>query len=171
MVNVTLNDGEFSSPAEYAGAITGGATTGAVLGTTFNPVLASAAGGAVGSSTTQAVQTATGDRDSFSATEVAVGTALGAVIGRIPASKLAPFNSGRNSFTAIAKSTQTKLANGTIINVSLKTSAKAVLGRNFDGALFQGALVGSAVGAATPYFVENTILVPNNSESSESGKS
>ncbi len=156
VVNVTLNDGEFSSAASYAGAISGGATTGAVLGTTFNPYLAGAAGGAVGNATTQAIDLATGKRESFSGGELAFGMTVGAATGFIPGPKVSPFNSGRNSFNAIAKSTQTKLANGTIQNVSAKTSAKIAVGQSFEKALFQGSLVGSAVGFVPGAFDQET---------------
>jgi hypothetical protein len=158
VVNVTFNDGDFSSASTYAGAIAGGATTGAVLGTTFNPYLAGAAGGAVGNATTQAIDVATGSRDNFSAGELAFGTTVGAATGFIPGPKVSPFNSGRNSFTAIAKSTQTKLANGTIQNVSLKTSAKIAVGQTFDKALFQGSLVGSATGFIPGAFDQGSIF-------------
>ena len=161
VVNVAFNDGEFSSASTYAGAIAGGATTGAVLGTTFNPYLAGAAGGAVGNATTQAIDVATGKRDGFSGSELAFGTTVGAATGFIPGPKISPFNSGRNSFTAIAKSTQTKLANGTIQNVSLKTSAKIAFGQTFDKALFQGSLVGAAGGFVPGAFDQGSIFNSN----------
>ena len=108
--------------------------------------MAGAAGGTVGNATTQAIDVATGKRDNVSVSELALSGTVGTATGFIPGPKVAPINSGRNSFTAIGKSAKTKLNNGTIQNVSPSTAAKIAIGQNFDGAIVQGAVVGAATG-------------------------
>ena len=53
--------------------------------------------------------------------------------------------------TAITKSTVTKLANGTIKNVSAKTSMKMAFSRCWNGALTSGFAVGSYLSDGADY--------------------
>ncbi len=123
-----LISGELSSFDDYAGAFVGGGTAGAVLGFTGNPILAGAAGGAAGNATKQGVGNLTGNQSGFSAGQLAKGTAIGAVTGGVLKGignvKVPGITGGRNSFDAIAKAAQTKLANGTIGSVSATTVGK-----------------------------------------------
>lgn len=94
LVSQGVGDLVFQRPLQwqnYAASAAGGATTGALLVNTFNPVLAGAAGGAAANTVRQISNIATGQQQSYSptnmATEVMVsgaftmgGSALGAAI-------------------------------------------------------------------------------------------
>ncbi len=126
--------GNAPTMGKYLGAAAGGAVAGIVATTTFNPGAASAAaiavqgsiagaaGGATGNAIQQKVDTGTVDLG-----EVGVNALTGGTIGAlVPGLKVPGITSGTGSFSAVAKTANTKLANGTISNVSNKTVAKAV---------------------------------------------
>lgn len=130
--------GEISSGGTYAGAAAGGAVAGAILTTTGNPVLAGAAGGATSSALQQKI-----DTGQVNGADVATGAVVGGVVGGVvPGARIPGITAGRNSFAAVAKTAQTKLANGTISRVSAKTVAKASVAAGAEGAA--GAAVGDA---------------------------
>ena len=77
------------------------------------------------------------------AKDVTIGAAVGAVCkitGGIPG-----VNTGRGSMSAVAKATMKKLGNGTISNVSVKTSAKIAISRCVEGALVSGTALGNLI--------------------------
>jgi RHS repeat-associated protein len=127
-----------SSPnwEDYAGAFVGGAASGETLLYTGNPWLAGAAGGAAGNLTKQGLKNLTGKQCGFDWGSLAYDTGTGALTGLIPGNQIPGVTSGRNSWAAIAKSTSTKLENGTISNISAQTYGKA-LGANLGGAIDQ----------------------------------
>ncbi len=106
--------------------------------------------GALGSSSgnfvKQVVDVGFGDSSSIDFAEVGVNGLIGGISGGVASKipiKIPGISAGRNSFTAIAKSTNTKLANDTIRNVSAQTFGKAITG-NFVSE-FAGDLTSSAL--------------------------
>lgn len=147
-----LISGEVSSFADYAGSFAGGATAGAIVGFSGNVVLAGAIGGAVASSTAQGVGNLTGSHEGFSvgdtAKAAAVGAATAGALKGLGTLKVPGITSGRNSYDAVAKTAQTKLANGTISNVSATTVAKGTVA-GVVGDLKQTGAEAAATGAVT----------------------
>jgi RHS repeat-associated protein len=142
-----IANGKASSIGTYAGAILGGATTGAILAATGNPYLAGAAGGAVGNAVKQRVEIATGDRESFSIGELALSTGIGFATGVIPGQKIPSVTAGKGSMVAVASQVETKLANGTIKNITAETAVKVATGRVVQGALVEGTIASTGAGA------------------------
>lgn len=149
-----ITQGRLPTAGEFTGAVIGGATAGLVLSTTLNPAAASAAatvasgaaagalGGAVGSSVQQRI-----DNGSIDLTQVAKTAAVGATVGAIvPGVRISGITKGRNSFEAVTKSVNTKLANGTISNVSAKTVVKGTVANMVRGSA-GGVTVAAANGA------------------------
>jgi hypothetical protein len=129
-----IASGNSPTVGKYLGAAAGGAVAGVIATTTFNPGAASAAGlalkgaiaGGVGGATGNAIQQKV-DTGSVDLGEVGKNALTGATIGAVvPGLKVPGITSGQGSFSAVAKTANTKLANGTISNVSNKTVAKAV---------------------------------------------
>ena len=126
----------------YAGAVAGGAISGAILGGTGNVALANAASGFFTTSISLTLEKATGVSDKSwaeiginSVVDGAVSFALGDVM------KVKGITSGRNSWSAVYKSGLTKLRNGTATSMSLKVMAKG-LGATIVGSLPMDAYYG-----------------------------
>ncbi|MFA6985397.1 MAG: Ig-like domain-containing protein [Arenimonas sp.] len=137
-----LIHGELSSGGTYAGAAAGGAVAGLILTTTLNPAAATAAGtvamgalaGGAGGATSSITQQMVDDGAVNDPGAVGKSTALGAVVGAAaPGAKIPGITTGRNSFAAVAKTANTKLANGTIKTVSATTVAKSVVASTAEG--------------------------------------
>ena len=147
-----LISGQVSGWEDYAGSAVGGAAAGETLLYTANPILAGLAGGAAGNLTKQGLKNLTGAQCGFDAGGFAYDTAAGGIGGaipglsKLPGGKIQGINAGRNSFTAISKQMNTKLANGTISRVSAKTAGKMLAGDAIEGA--PGTLFGSGSNAA-----------------------
>jgi hypothetical protein len=131
-------------------AAIGGAVGGEVLQYSRDARIAGAIGGAVTSATAQVLEVFTGRRKCFSLGSFTVDTAMGYLTGYFPGTgKWAPgITRGTNSFMAIARSNATKLANGTIRKVSIKSSLKEFVGTFLDKGMIPGAGAGAA--AAIP---------------------
>ena len=133
---------EWSSGSAYLGAAAGGATAGLVASTTGCLSCAGAMGAAVSSAVTQ--QGETGHIDGVQVVKsAAIGGVLGAVI---PGLKVSGATAGRNSWQAVARSSDTKLANGTISTISATTGAKAVGAEIVENSLRTGAEVATTEG-------------------------
>lgn len=104
---------------------------------------AGAAGAFVGSLVSQGA-----NNSEISVGQLAGDTAVGATVGAlVPGAKVPTITSGSNSMAAVAESASTKLANGTISNVSAKTGAKAVTAEVVEGSLQGVAEVGASLAA------------------------
>ena len=164
--------GNISSAADYIGSIAGGAATGAVLAATGNGALAGAAGGlaqnVAKTSTEVIVKSAKGDNIDLKQTakefaintakDVTIGAAVGAVCkvtGGIPG-----VNTGRGSMSAVTKATMKKLGNGTISNVSVKTSAKIATSRCVEGALVSGTALGNLINVPASEVTDRVLEQP-----------
>lgn len=94
----------------------------------------------------------TGSHEGFSVGDAAKGAAVGAVTGGVLKGvgnlTVPGITSGRNSYDAVAKAAQTKLANGTISSVSAATVAKGTAA-GVVGNLKQTGAEATATGAAT----------------------
>jgi RHS repeat-associated protein len=117
-----LAAGQLSGWQDYTGAFIGGAIGG--VSVEYVPPLAPAIGAASTNSITQGLKMASGAQHGFNKKQLAEETAVGALFGRLHL-RIRGVNFGRNNFTAITKSMITKLRNGTIKRVSIKTAAKA----------------------------------------------
>ena len=96
--------------------------SGAIIGSTGQVTAGLAAGSATSSVITQLT---TGDGQ-ISAVETAVDVGVGVTVGKVVGDVKVPgITSGKNSFSAVAKSNATKLQNGTISSISPKSAAKA----------------------------------------------
>ena len=128
-----LIKGEVSGWSEYATSALGGVTAAETLLYTGNPFLAGAAGAAVNSGLNRIRDWGQSERDNFGVAGFALDVGIGAAVGGfMPSAKVPGITVGRNSFVAIAKSNATKLANGTIRNVSNKSVAKAIAGKTVE---------------------------------------
>ena len=151
--NQVINDvfsGNLSSISDYVGSMAGGAATGAVLAATGNGALAGAAGGLAQNiaKTTVDVGAKLISGDNVDVKETAVNfvidtvkdVAVGATVGKLCSipKGIPGINSGKGSMKAVAKSAMTKLGNGTITNISAKTSGKIAVSRCAEGALVSG---------------------------------
>ncbi len=120
----------------------GGAVSGGIIGSTGQVT----AGFAAGAATTSVISQLTTGDGKISAVETGVDVAVGATIGKVvPGVKVPGITAGRNSYEAVAKSATTKLANGTIKQVSPKTIAKGVTA-GFVGGAGQSATTIAAAG-------------------------
>lgn len=128
--------GETSGFNQYAGAFVGGAVTGGMVTATGGASLlvstgarvAYAAGsGAMGAASGNLVEQGISSKP-FSGTELATKTIIGAATSLIPAPvmKIPGLNSGRGSWSHVANTQMTKLANGTTSSISSTTLGKIV---------------------------------------------
>jgi hypothetical protein len=130
-----VTGGDGGTFGESAGAFTSGAVAGVAAvnlpetaGVSTLAITSGAASGA-GNFVEQAV-----DKGEVDIGEVGTHTALGAALGPL-ASKLLPglkikgISAGRNSAKAVGDATKTKIANGTVSNMSATTAAKAAAGK------------------------------------------
>ena len=122
-----VSEWEFSSWQTYVGAAVGGAVGGA-LTPFMGPVATGFINGTVTSLVGMGLENLTGaEKYSFSEivwTSIATGTLSGVTAGIIDNIKIPGLNKGRGSLSAIQKQINTKLVNGSISNVSLKTIGK-----------------------------------------------
>ena len=130
-----------SSFADYVGA-----ATGAVLAATGNSVMANAAagvvGGAVASITQQGIDVVLEKQSGLDWGEIAKDAAIGGAVGAVlPGCKVPGVTTGKGSMQAVTNQMRTKLANKTIKNVTLKTSAKMAVSRQVNGALVEGTIL------------------------------
>jgi len=145
--------------ARLLGSTVGGAVTGGTIGLTGGASLlavggAAGLGGATGNLAKQGAGNLLGSQQGFNAGEFAQETAFSAIAGPIGAKINIPFpgvTSGRNSFSAITKSTLTKLNNGTIKNVSGSTIGKAVFAETVSD------LPGQAIKSGLDIFTDFTL--------------
>jgi len=143
-----------SSRESYAGAFTGGATFGGLVGATDGlsliPVIfAGGVSGAVQSGTTQGLSLYDGRQKSFSYSDLGTNVLLSGGTAWIPGLKLAGVTAERGSFLAVQKQIYSKLANDTISpsSVSLSTYAKMTVStaaQQAPGGAIQGALASIA---------------------------
>jgi RHS repeat-associated protein len=128
--------GETSGFNQYAGAFVGGAVTGGLATATGGASLVVSTGarvamvagsGAVGAASGNLVEQGMGDRP-FSGTELVTKTAIGAATALIPAPvvRVPGLNAGRGSWSHVANTQMTKLANGTTSSISATTLGKIV---------------------------------------------
>jgi len=95
----------------------------------------------------QVLKNATGEQDGYNYTSVAVDSAVGATLGKLPPMvSIDGVNAGRNSMNAIYNQMITKYNNGVIQNVSTQTAGKMFAGRATETALVPGTIAGSFVG-------------------------
>ena len=136
-----LISGDLSGWEDYTGAAVGGATTGECIlyaAPTTGPgaFACGAVGSAAGNLTKQGLKNLTGKQDGINGTELVVDTVVGGGLGylgfKYPV-KIPGITSGKNSFSAITKSTVTKLKNGTINQVTKKTLAKMATSTFVEG--------------------------------------
>ncbi len=145
-----LVSGHLSGWEDYVGSAVGGAAAGETLLYTGNPILAGAAGGAVGNLTKQGLNNLTGRQCGFDPGSFAFDTGVGGLTGLIPGADVPGITSGRGSFKAVTNAMNTKLANGTVSSVSGATAGKMVTSGLVDGA-FQTEAGGIASGAADAF--------------------
>ena len=136
--------GTKSSKAEYIGAAVGGFVGGFVVAETGRGDLGGAAGGFAGNLTEQLIESG---GKSVNLAELAKATGEGYVIGKLSVD-IPGVNSGRGSLGAIDKQITTKLANGTIKNVSIKTAAKMAVNKLSNNAFTIGTAVAPLVDKA-----------------------
>ncbi len=139
-----------SSRESYAGAFTGGATFGGLVGATDGlsliPIIfAGGVSGAVQSGTTQGLSLYDGRQTSFSYGDLGTNVLLSGGTAWIPGLKMAGVTAERGSFLAVQKQVYTKLSNNTIspLSVSLATYGKMTVStaaQQAPGAAVQGAL-------------------------------
>ena len=127
------------------GAVVGAAAGGALFGEGIvnapetlggSVVLAAAAKGAVQGAVSNAVQQgvdiATGEQKSFNGKSLAVSTAVGAltegIASKVPLTKVPGITSGQGNMKAVAEGVSTKIANGTVSRMSMKTAVKGAIG-------------------------------------------
>jgi RHS repeat-associated protein len=123
-----------------AGKVAGAALQGTIYGVAVantpetaggSLILAGAVAGLAGNTAQQGIDNATGEQHGYDAQSAVASTAAGAAEGLagrlLPGVKAAKVTTGRNSFAAVAKSASTKLRNGSIRHVSMKTSVKAAV--------------------------------------------
>lgn len=143
-VSDALN-GQLSGWQDYAGSALGGAAGGVALLYT-GPVGAGAVGGAATNGAKQLFNWASGRQCGFNAESLAVDTAIGAATGFIPGMRVSGVTTGRNSYNAIFKQMKTKLKNGTIRSVSVRTAGKMLVGRATGTSMLPGAGAGAVAG-------------------------
>jgi RHS repeat-associated protein len=141
--------GQLSGWQAYTGAAIGGAVGGLTLEYTGNPVAAGAAAAFVGDATTQGLQIASGNQKGFSPSQLASTTLIGAATGAIPGPRVAGLNAGRNSYNAIARQMQTKMAKGIVQRVAPATAAKVAVGRLWDSGAVTGVPINGAANFAS----------------------
>ena len=161
-----------SSFSDYVGAAFGGAVSGAILAATGNSVMANALAGAAGSAVSslmqQGIDISTGKQDCINLGEVGKDIAIGFAVGAaLPGCKVPGVTTGKGSMQAVTNQMRTKLANKTITNVTLKTSAKMAVSRQVNGALVEGTVVAPLVEKAVdrglnPLLPEKTSSVKEN---------
>ena len=145
--------GQWSSVTDYVSAAIGGATAGAVLAATGNGAAAGALGAAVADVSKSAINIAeksiNGEKINIKneLIDLAVDLAVdGAIIGdKLGYKKIPRITSGKGSFVSVANQMEKKLANGTIKNITAKTSSKMAIGRCVKGALITGTVLGNEV--------------------------
>jgi hypothetical protein len=121
--------------AKLVGATVGGAVTGVIIAATGGASLlavggAAATGGLSGNLTSQGINNITGVQQGINTGDLVQATLISGIAGPIGSKiplPLSGITAGRNSFSAIAKSTTTKLRNGTIQNISTQTFGKAIV--------------------------------------------
>ena len=144
-VAVELGKDALTGQKVTAGSVIGAAVGGALFGegivnapeTLGGSVVAAAAlkgavQGAVANAVQQGVDIGTGEQKTFSGKSLAVSTAAGALTegmaSKIPLTKIAGISAGKNSMKAVAQSVRTKIANGAVSDMSLKTAVKGAVG-------------------------------------------
>jgi type VI secretion system secreted protein VgrG len=123
-----LLNGKLSGWEDYAGSALGGAASGWSMLYT-GPVLAGAAGGAVGNISKQFLKNLSGKECGYDVGSYIGDTALGAGFGLFPGSGISEITKGRGSFNSIYKQIVTKASNGTIKNIGYGTANKMFWGR------------------------------------------
>jgi len=122
----------------------GGFVSGAIIGSTGQVTAGLALGSATSSVLTQATANGGFDLGNVSVAETAVDTAVGVTVGKVVGDVKVPgITSGRNSFSAVAKSNATKLRNGTISAISSQSAGKAVVAGVVGGAGQEAASTGA----------------------------
>jgi len=156
-------NGEISPWEDYVGAGLGGALTGELLLYT-GPVIAGASGAFVANGSSQVLKHFT-RREEFSATDLAIDTAVGGATGMIPGIKIKGITSGRGSYNQIYKQMMTKQANNQIAGVSFKTGVKMFTGRAVDTNL----VFGSILGTRASDYVKSSACLPSPQVNHSSG--
>ncbi|WP_253692042.1 MULTISPECIES: RHS repeat domain-containing protein [unclassified Treponema] len=140
VASVAVNDwltGNISSASTYIGAAVGGAASGAIIAGTGNGYIAGAVGSSIGDLTKQMIDNK-GDITKIDVKELITVTAIGTATGALSNNSVPGITSGKGSMLAVSKQISTKLANGTIKNISTKTAAKIALARCTNCALVEG---------------------------------
>jgi hypothetical protein len=116
---------------------------------------------------TQATANGGFDLGNVSVAETAVDTAVGVTVGKVVGDVKVPgITSGRNSFSAVAKSNATKLRNGTISAISSQSAGKAVVAGVVGGA---GQEAASTVASHIKSGVQNGAAALGNAAGSAAG--
>ena len=136
-----LISGKPSRWKKYTAAAVGGAVGGESLLYTGNPLIAGGAGGLTTNLITQGIEAASGKRRCLSWGSSLADAAIGTVTGLVPGpGRLLPgITAGRGSYSAVTKQITTKLRNGQIGNVSMKTAAKIIISKIAEGLPGSGA--------------------------------
>ena len=129
-----LIGGQVSPSQNYIGAATAGATSGAILLYTANPILAGAGGAAMGNIVKQVGDNSssyveTGRLQGFDAGDFARDVTVGTAVSFIPGPKIQGITAGRGSAIAVSKQITTKFANEQIQNVTAQTATKMFAGQ------------------------------------------
>jgi type VI secretion system secreted protein VgrG len=129
-----LIGGQVSPSQNYIGAATAGATSGAILLYTANPILAGAGGAAMGNIVKQVGDNSssyveTGQLQGFDAGDFARDVTVGTAVSFIPGPKIQGITAGRGSAIAVSKQITTKFANEQIQNVTAQTATKMFAGQ------------------------------------------
>ena len=131
VASVAIGDclaGNVSSIGTYIGAAVGGAISGAIMAGTCNGYAAGVAGSSIGDLTKQMIDNK-GDITKTDVKELITVTVIGTATGALSNNSIPGITSGKGSMLAVLKQVSTKLANGTIKNISIKTSAKIAIAR------------------------------------------
>jgi RHS repeat-associated protein len=120
--------GQWSDWQHYAGSAFGGAVGGLAVEYTGG-IASGALSAGTGNAVTQSLEVLTGHQCSFNFTQLGLSTAAGAAVGAVvPEFEVDGISAGSNSYNAVAQQIRTKLANGTIDNVTAQTAAKMLAG-------------------------------------------
>ena len=144
--------GEVSGWESYVGSAISGAIMGEVL--LHNPAMAgvlkaaySGMAASVGNGIKQFCEVYVSKKtERFNTQEMTINFAAGATIAMIPFPGIKGINKGRGSCLSIARSMNTKFKNGTISQVSKKTTLKSFIGTSFE--------YGMIYGIAQPYVTD-----------------
>jgi RHS repeat-associated protein len=141
-----ISDGFSGTRQDYYGAAIGGAIGGSVLLHTGNMMAASVTGAVSGNLAKQQLNIQAGNQHGFNSRSLATETIAGAVAGAVPGLKIG----GNGGITHVSRTVLTKLANGTIENVSAQTAAKIGAAQGAEQA------TGAAAGTFTSWLLNRT---------------